>query len=1242
MRLKRFVFVAVFAALSLAMFASNLRAAEIMPSYATLPAGWTTDRYEPVSFLNVGTFQGRANVLGISIGSATDSANRGGQSASFYNTQGRAFEFGSPQGPGSVVSSALYIPAAWANQASGAVRTDMWGVMVDGSNAITAYPIIGFTNYGGTARLRVFNVDTGLWTDLPGPVNYDAWTRLSIELTPTTLNYYVNGVLVNTQSAINGSVGFKSTIMQAYNFADPAIVPAALSTAPYTAHWSNVGQTAVVDDDLQCPSATLTTITAAINASLPGETIQVCPGTYNESPQINKSLTVQSTGGRNVTTIQLLPSGTPGTGYTGAIHIDNATADVSIDGFTIRGNDAVGAGLANSNVLVRTANSVTLTNSRIRVGAPGTGFNGDDGIGIVNYYGLPTNSITVTNTEFSPTNAEGFRAFYANAGVLNFTFQNNQVTGHFTRRNITEARTNIVTNNVVTGAGAGAFGVSGGLGVDNYLNYYPTQTSTFTGNIVSNVSAGLWIGYYSAVSNVTATGNSFINNNEGVSVFAGSTGITLNFNRIAGNALAGVRNNSGSFTAENNWWGCNYGPGAGGPGCLGTANGIIGIGAASVDANPWLVMTNVTTPTPVLVDVPTPIYWRLTTNSDGATPVGGFVRDGTPSSFTSSLAGSTVTNPTGFTTSGQTGTIFQSPNPGVSNVTSTIDGQTVGTVINVYNAACAAISIPTSIPTRRNQPVIVPINSDLLTGRNALGYVTTINYQQSRLTFNGISSAGTLTSGFTYEVDSSVPGTLRIFGFDLVNGAPLSGSGVLLNLNFTAIGTISATPTPIEFASFSFNEGNPCSTTTNGSVKIISGDISGKVTYALNGSNGVPNVAMNATGTSPAVTTNTDYTPGNPVTWGNYTLNGFGSGPYTVTPAKAPQPAQSGPTINGITPLDASCIAKWGVGQTCGTTASGTTSVPALGSARFRAADVTKNGTLSPLDAAYIAQFSVNTPNPGFAGTWEFINASTSYDQTQIENGVSAQNYTAILLGDVTGNWDPAIAGGNRPAPVDSELQKDAVTAAAADLRAVAGTSVTVPVSISNLAGRGVTAYQFDIVYDPRVLETLETAAGLAGTVSDGMSVVFNRTEAGRLRVGVYGATSVAGDGTLINLNFRAIGAVGTATSLSIDSLVLNEGGIVTLTRDGQVSIAAAEQGTIRGRLLTALGQGVVNARVTLTSTTGEKRSVLSSSFGNFEFGSLATGETYTVTVNSKRFNFGPRTVSVVDAVTILDIIAEQ
>ena len=56
------------------------------------------------------------------------------------------------------------------------------------------------------------------------------------------------------------------------------------------------------------------------------------------------------------------------------------------------------------------------------------------------------------------------------------------------------------------------------------------------------------------------------------------------------NANAMPNNASGMpVVAENNWWGCNFGPGVSGaasPGCSGATNGV----SAGVDANPWLVL----------------------------------------------------------------------------------------------------------------------------------------------------------------------------------------------------------------------------------------------------------------------------------------------------------------------------------------------------------------------------------------------------------------------------------------------------------------------------------------------------------------------------------------------------------------------------------------------------------------------------------------------------------------------------
>lgn len=214
-------------------------AAEIMPSFDNAPAGWTTDRYQPAGFTDVGTYQGRSDVLGITINSTGDAASRpGGQQGSFYNTQG--MQTAVSGGAGSRLSADLYINGSWANAANGYVRTDMWGVMSNGTT-VTGYPIIGFTNYGGAARLRAYDGDVaGGWIDLTTLITYDDWTSFAIEFTGTSFDFFINGSLMYSDTTIGGTTGFSAAIMQAYNFADPALGPPTPTTVTYTAHWSNV------------------------------------------------------------------------------------------------------------------------------------------------------------------------------------------------------------------------------------------------------------------------------------------------------------------------------------------------------------------------------------------------------------------------------------------------------------------------------------------------------------------------------------------------------------------------------------------------------------------------------------------------------------------------------------------------------------------------------------------------------------------------------------------------------------------------------------------------------------------------------------------------------------------------------------------------------------------------------------------------------------------------------------------
>ncbi len=212
-------------------------AADITPTFAGAPAGWTTDRYQPDSFGDVGNFQGANNVLGIGIGTNGSFPNRTPAfQSTFYNTQGMSTP--TSGGPGSTLSAFLYVPASWADGSQGFVRTDMWGVLVDAGNAVVGYPIVGFTNYGGPARFRAWDDQGGAWVDALSTVVYDAWNKLALTWDGDSYHYDINGIEVADLASDPTAVGFSSTIMQAYNpGGDPGILGATF--VPYTAHWAN-------------------------------------------------------------------------------------------------------------------------------------------------------------------------------------------------------------------------------------------------------------------------------------------------------------------------------------------------------------------------------------------------------------------------------------------------------------------------------------------------------------------------------------------------------------------------------------------------------------------------------------------------------------------------------------------------------------------------------------------------------------------------------------------------------------------------------------------------------------------------------------------------------------------------------------------------------------------------------------------------------------------------------------------
>jgi uncharacterized repeat protein (TIGR02543 family) len=522
-------------------------------------------------------------------------------------------------------------------------------------------------------------------------------------------------------------------------------------------------------------------------------------------------------------------------------------------------------------------------------------------------------------------------------------------------------------------------------------------------------------------------------------------------------------------------------------------------------------------------------------------------------------------------------------------------------------ALCNSVSIP-NYTTLNGNAVVASINVDNTTGNALQSTDFTITYNPAVVSFN-TASLGAVTAGGVLNMNSSTPGTLVV---SIFKATPFSGAGSMLDITFNTVGQ-PGTSTPAAFSAFKFNEGTQCISTANGSVSVISGTITGTVTYGNSipaATRHVPNTTIDAVGSvNASALTNLA---------GAYSISSLGAGSYTVTPSK------SGEVNGAVSGMDSAQIAQWVVG------------LISLNATQQAVADVSGTGGVSSFDSALIARYVVSLPNAGSSGTWRFTPTSTTHPNVNVNR---TGDYTALLMGDVSGSWIDPLA--TRPAPDTEELKPVAI--GAPELSALVNTEVVVPVEISDTTNKGILAYQFELRYDPMVLEPAANPADLADTISTGYQMTVNAAERGLLRVVVFGTQPLSGAGRLINLRFNAIGNPGSASDLIWENLGLNEGGFDIRSTNGRVQVTASpsNNASLGGRVMSAEGQPIRNARVTLTDTTGQSRIAITGSLGYYQFTGLQLGETYTVRTSAKRHRFQNVTVSVSGDVVNLDIIAQ-
>jgi hypothetical protein len=224
------------------------------------------------------------------------------------------------------------------------------------------------------------------------------------------------------------------------------------------------------------------------------------------------------------------------------------------------------------------------------------------GFAIVSFDEGASAGLTVSDSDFSEYGKVGVLAF----GDTTVTCTNNTFTGR-----------GADMNNVNYGIEAGG-GASVSADENIFTDHTAVEGSAGSAGILSSTAFG-------AGTSLDAQSNWFTDNTSGILTPTGDgSAVTANFNTFFGNGN-GMRMGSAA-NAENNWWGCNGGPGAG------TCDSIAGTG--SVDANPWLVLTVTAGDSMLIFGESTTISADLRFNSDGINTSGsGTVIDGLTASF---------------------------------------------------------------------------------------------------------------------------------------------------------------------------------------------------------------------------------------------------------------------------------------------------------------------------------------------------------------------------------------------------------------------------------------------------------------------------------------------------------------------------------------------------------------------------------------------------------------------------------
>ena len=216
--------------------------------------------------------------------------------------------------------------------------------------------------------------------------------------------------------------------------------------------------------------------------------------------------------------------------------------------------------------------------------------------------------------------------------------------------------------------------------------------------------------------------------------------------------------------------------------------------------------------------------------------------------------------------------------------------------------------------------------------------------------------------------------------------------------------------------------------------------------------------------------------------------------------------------------------------------------------------------TLGPTFTATNTPTRTNTATP----TPTFTATATN---TPTRTNTSTATATATFTGTATNTPTSTATAMISQTPTATATGTPPVTVALPMVTASPGTLVTIPIVVSDTTGRGIISYDFNIDYNPAVVQPASPAFDQAGTLSSAMSITPNTTNSGHFIISAFQASDLVGAGVLLNLKFNVVGTSGQFSNLNFADYTdpgmgfhiafqWNEGDPPALTANGRITVA--------------------------------------------------------------------------------------